>query len=108
MIEIIKNNPLSIIVFIIITFALFIAIGAITAVVFQETIIVEGKVVNAVVQRNYIVLEMDDGNFYKIRFPGDNIDLTVNSKIVMRLTSYGPFYFFKDDIYDEVSIIKVP
>ena len=71
----------------------------------QETVV--GEVIDVETYDDYMELFMKDGTSYKIRYPGDNIDLTVNSNIVMRLSKKGVLWF-EDDIWDYVSITKVP
>ena len=86
---------------------LVVSIVVVLATVPIEQEIVEGEVVDVVSYDNYMELFMKDGSSYKIRYPGDNIDLTVNSRIIMRLTEIGCLWFH-DDIWDDVSITKVP
>lgn len=88
-------------------FVLALGIGVFLATVGIEQETVIGEVDNVIPYDNYMELFMKDGSRYKIAYPGDNIDLTVNSKIIMRLTEYGCFWFH-DDIWDDVSITKVP
>ena len=72
-----------------------------------EIEIVEGNVTTAKSHADYIEIIMDDGKVYKINYPGDNIDLTKGSHIIMKLEENGCFWFH-DDIWDSVSITKVP
>lgn len=82
-------------------------IFAISTILTHETIIVEGEVVDAEAFDNYMLITMKNGEKYKIAYPGDNIDLTVNSKIIMKLTNYN-YFFIDDGIWNKVSITKVP
>jgi hypothetical protein len=88
-------------------FAGVISVWAISGAMTQKIIIVKGNVIDVVALDNYMVVYMENGSSYNIRYPGDNIDLTKGSTVVMRLIDYN--YFWLDDgIWESVSITKVP
>lgn len=88
-------------------FLVGVIIFASSMVITHERITVKGTVIDVESYDDYMEVFMDDGTSYKICYPGDNIDLTVNSHIVMRLTDWD-FMFIDDGIWNDVSITKIP
>lgn len=82
-----------------------------------EDIILEGEVTNVEIIKNadetdieyYLIYMNDEPTPYKI-LPSDDIDFTVNSKIVIRLGKVNPRLpiFSCPDAYTINSIVKIP
>ena len=100
-----------ILVFIVGAIAIGASVGIVIALISgsmtYEKIIVEGDVVDVIAYDDYMEVFMDDGESYNIRYPGDNIDLTKGSTIIMRLTD-NDWFWIDDGIWDTVSITKIP
>jgi hypothetical protein len=73
----------------------------------NEDIIIKGEVVDVVEYDNYLHIFMDTGYDYKITYPEDAIDLTVNSKIILKLKNIN-WFWIDDGIWEVDSIVKVP
>ena len=95
----------SLVLFVLI-FSIVIVVWGISMVVTMETITVQGEVVDTTTYDDYLLITLDDGVVYRIRYPDNNIDLSNGSTIVMRLTDYN-YFFIDDGIWDDVSITKI-
>ena len=85
---------------------LLIGVG-LSLVVTVEEITVKGDVIDVIIHDDYMTIIMDNGNSYNVRYPGDNIDLTKGSSIIMKLTKFNLF-FIDDGIWNKINIIKIP
>jgi hypothetical protein len=92
---------------IVMAFVIIVVVVYMFSIFTYETEIVEGDVVNVIPYDNYMTIIMDDGKSYNIKYPGDNIDLTEGSDIIMKLTNTN-YFFIDDGIWETVSITKVP
>ena len=79
----------------------------------QEVIVVEGEVINVDVYNDYLDITFDNGETYKVKYPSGwgtkSIDLTVNSKLIVKMSRYTKDGFFiKSSDWKIDSIVKVP
>ena len=83
-----------------------------------DYVTIEGEIIDSetVIKENgeidYLILTFDNGEIYKVGI-GDDVDLTVNSRLIIELKNFGNRFWFWDDYdYDDIyyidKIIKVP
>ena len=92
-----------IVCFVVIAFILLVA----SIVMTDETIIIRGEVVDVMEYEDYLEIFLDNGYSHKITYPKDTIDLTVNSKIILKLRNIN-YFWIDDGIWEVISIVKVP
>jgi len=96
----------TILVSFLLVFTIVIVVWGVSMVATEETITVQGEVMDTTTYDDCLSITLDDGVVYRIRYPDNNIDLSDGSTIVMRLTNYN-YFFIDDGIWNEVSIIKI-
>lgn len=105
-----KERKQSIIVMGIIVLIAIGVIGQMVLSVKEETII--GEVVNTELLDEYMIVTFDNGETYNINYYGsgyNSIDLTVNSKMRIKLHYMNPFLYPNvNDVWRIVNIVKVP
>ena len=72
-----------------------------------EQITVCGDIKKVIPHDNYMTIILYNNQSYDIHYPGDNIDLTKGSVVIMRLTNWSPFWQ-ESNIWKSVSITKIP